>query len=69
MTGNKVFASMVLLPSEEKAQTISIPVSTPQQDCDLQQIVIFNENIVESWQNRYSGSIYLHKIDLQLAGS
>ncbi len=53
--------------SEISSQKVSLKV--PEQGCELQQIRVYNDNIVESWRNRYSGSLYFHNISLSLVGA
>ena len=67
--GSKPVEQLVLTATDNEPRTVSVTASVPPSDCPLQQIVVLNGNPVESWQNRYSGSLFLHEIDVQLAGS
>lgn len=67
--GSEPVEQLVLSATNNELRTVSVTASVPPSDCPLQQIVVLNGNPVESWQNRYSGSLFLHQIDVQLAGS
>jgi tetratricopeptide (TPR) repeat protein len=67
LPGAKTLASLVLDPSDGKVSAVKTAVEVPGRgDCPLQEIIVTNNNIVESWQNRYSGSVYLHATDMRL---
>ena len=66
LPGGKTLASLVLDQSEGKVSTAQTELSVPDRDCPLQEILVTNNNIVESWQNRYSGSVFLHATAVRL---
>jgi len=55
--------------ANEKNQTKRVSFKVPAINCALQQIRIYNGNLVESWKNRYSGSLLFHKISIVLKGA
>lgn len=65
----KIIERMTLAPTDGESRRIEISLTMPASDCALQQIIIDNGNLVESWQNRYSGSISLHELQIQSSGS
>ena len=40
-------------------------IHRPAADCPLQQLFLFNENVTDSWKNRYSGTLFLDDITIQ----
>ena len=43
--------------------------SVPDSGCELQQLLVYNDPMPMSWQNRYSGVLILHQVSLARAGS
>lgn len=62
-------AEVELSKLETKEETITTEFTVPTSGCDLQKVLITNNNIVESWQNRFSGKVILHDISIKVAGS
>jgi tetratricopeptide (TPR) repeat protein len=60
--GRKQIAGVELTPTEE-ARTVSADFDIPE-DCKRQNISIFNEKIVESWRNRYAGSLLIYEVSI-----
>lgn len=63
----QALAELELDPSDE-TRTIRTEVTIPREGCDFQHLAISNGSPLESWQNRYSGSVLLHAVGLELAG-
>ncbi len=53
--------------TNKKKETLNFKV--PATDCKILLLRIYNENIVESWKNRYSGSLLIHNITVSLNGA
>jgi hypothetical protein len=47
---------------------ISADFTIPANGCSLQMVRIFNEARTDSWKNRYSGTLYLHRIAISAKG-
>lgn len=45
-------------------QVANVDFAVPSQGCETQNINIVNDNFVESWQNRYSGSLLLKSVSV-----
>lgn len=45
-------------------QIVNTDFTVPATDCDLQRLRLVNDNFVESWRNRYSGSLLLKSVSL-----
>ena len=65
---NIILATVEFLPGNVRSQQLQANIKVPQDNCDLQQIRILNDNLVESWSNRYSGTLSIHKVSLELSG-
>ncbi len=55
-----------LKPSESRVTELVGRFSVPAEDCEVQAIRFANGNFVESWKNKFSGSVYLHQISIAL---
>ncbi len=62
----KILAVVRFLAGDITGKKLQLSFNVPVTNCDLQQIRIFNGNIVESWKNRYSGSLLLHNVSIKL---
>lgn len=67
--GRRRLGKLVLSATQGERREIHSNFQVPVGECDLQSIQLFNDRIVESWRNRYSGSLRLHSVDIELAGS
>ncbi len=65
---NKPLASFSFEPGNNEKRQFEIKFEVPASDCELQQLKISNDNFVESWRNRYSGTLLLHNISISLDG-
>jgi len=66
--GNKL-AVIEILAGSVAGKNMQSSFTVPDESCDLQQIRIFNGNIVESWRNRYSGALYFYRMSIELGGN
>lgn len=48
---------------------LSFDFTVPPTRCSLQRLLVYNENLTESWKNRYAGTLYLHRVAIALIGS
>lgn len=48
---------------------LEVEFIVPPTNCDLQQITVYNENLTDSWKNRYSGSLFLHSVAITRSGA
>lgn len=61
----EVELSKIDVNQDVKTSTFKVPT----EKCDLQKISVSNNNIVESWQNRFKGKVTLHDISIKVLGS
>lgn len=65
---NTPLAAISFQPGNNEKKQIEIKFEVPVSNCTLQQLKISNDNFVESWKNRYSGTLLLHNIAISLDG-
>ena len=65
---NKKVTELVLEPTDKEVKTISTELTIPTNDCDQQFMFLYNKNNSKNWQNRYSGSLYLYNVSIELIG-
>lgn len=51
-------------PGDVGSATLEFDFTVPR-GCPLQRVFLFNENVTESWRDRYSGSLFLDSVTLQ----
>jgi len=66
---DKQLAVLELSAGDFTGKKIQSTFAVPEENCDLQQIRLFNGNVVESWSNRYSGSLLFHNVSIELGGN
>ena len=64
----KALASLRFGSGSIEKKEVEVTFKVPDTNCTLLQIRIYNGNFVESWKNRYSGSLFLHKVTMSLGG-
>ena len=64
----KEVTQVILEPTNGNVKTISSEFKIPSAGCDLQFISLYNKNFSKSWQNRYSGSLNLYNVTIELVG-
>lgn len=61
-------AELELSQSETTEKIDSVIFEIPTSGCDIQRVLITNNNTVESWQNRFNGKVTFHDIKVEVSG-
>ncbi len=62
-------ASLSFEPGNNNKKEDAMQFKVPATGCKVLQLRFYNENFVESWRNRYSGSLLIHKVSVSLDGA
>jgi tetratricopeptide (TPR) repeat protein len=69
LEGGKPLAEIALDDGTFAIREETVDFVVPAGDCALQQLVVSNGPMPMSWQDRYSGTLYLEKVSVSRAGS
>lgn len=65
----KPLASLAIESGTRFSQEAKMVFEVPSSGCDYLRLRIYNRKFVESWKNRYSGSLYLQNVAIELDGA
>ena len=68
-TNGSALASLSFESGNINKKEEAVQFKVPATGCKVLLLRFYNEKFVESWKNRYSGSLYLHKITVSLDGA
>lgn len=64
--GTRRISSVEIQQGDAREKTVTTAFSVPVRNCGLQQITFRTDPIVESWRNRFSGTVLVHDVSLRL---